>query len=389
VLVAAEMALALTLSTGGALLALSAARLAAVDPGFDPSGRAAARVSAYAARYAERDDVVRVFDEILEGLRGDPQVLAAAAGSSLPLSGQASGTSVTAQGEAVPSAGRPTAGWQFVTPGYFDAAGMRLIAGRDFTAADRPRDEHVTIVSRSLARLLFGDDDPIGRRIAVGGGDADGDWHEIIGVAADVRHQALDTAPSPRVYDLFGQHWGRTLYVVVRSAASDPTSLPALMRRTVSGVDPEAPVFEPSTMQALVDRSASPRRLASAVASWLASAGVLLALIGVYAVMAASVSERTREIGVRAALGAAPRDLWRLVGGEGARTVLAGAAAGMLASAVLARVMASQLFDSRASDLAWLLPLVLAGLCLAAALAALPAVRRAASIDPLTAMRAD
>jgi hypothetical protein len=296
---------------------------------------------------------------------------------------------VAAEGQAVPSAGRPTAGWQFVTPGYLDAAGMRLVAGRDLSADDRPRDAHVTIVSQSLARLLFGDEDPIGRRIAIGGGDASDDWHEIVGVVTDVRHQALDTGPSPRVYDLFGQHWGRTLHVVVRSAASDPAYLPSLMRRTVSGVDPEAPVFEVSTMQALVDRSASARRLASTVALALACAGLLLALIGVYAVMAASVSERTREIGVRAALGAAPCDLWRLVGGEGARTVLAGAAAGVVTSAMLARVMSSQLFDTPVSDLVWLLPLVVAGVCVAAAVAAVPALRRAASIDPLAAMRAE
>jgi len=388
-MVAVEVALALTLCTGGALLALSVWRLAGVDPGFDPSSRASARVSAYATRYPARDDVVRVFDEILSRLRADPQVRGAGAGSSLPLSGQATGTSVAAYGRVIASAARPSAGWQFVSPGYLDAAGLRLRAGRDFSAADLRRDAHVTIVSEGLARALFGDEDPLGRRIAVGGGDTDGDWHEIVGVVADVRHQSLDTEPAPRVYDLFGQHWGRTLYVVTRSAGSDPTYLPALTRRTVAAVDPEAPVFELSTLQTLVNRSAAGWRLASAVAAVLAVSGVVLALIGIYAVMAASVSERTKEIGVRAALGASPRDLWRLVGGEGARTVFWGAAAGLLTSTGLARLMASQLFGSRASDLAWLLPLVLVALCAAAALAALPPMRRAASVDPLLAMRAE
>ena len=389
VMVAMEVALALTLSTAGALLALSVVRLAAVDPGFDATRTAAARVSAYDARYPAKADVVGLFDDVVATLAALPQVAGAGAGSSLPLSGQATGTSIMAEGRAVEPAGRPTAGWQFVTPGYIGAFGMRLVAGRDFTEADRRRAAHVTIVNEALARTLFAGEDPVGRRIAVGGGDASGDWHEIVGVVADVRHQSLDMPPAPRVYDLFGQHWGRTLYVVARSSGGDTGVLPGVIRRIVAGEDPEAPVFELTTLAALAERSAASRRLASAIAAGLAAAGVLLALIGVYAVMAAAVSERTREIGVRAALGAAPRDLFRLIGLEGGRTVLWGTTAGLATSAALARLMASQLFDSRVWDALWLIPLVAGGIIAAAAIAAIPPGRRAASVDPLVAMRAE
>jgi predicted permease len=389
VMVATEIALALVLAAGGGLLALSFVRLLAVDPGFDPSGGAAARVSAYAARYPSKDQVVRLFDDVLGRLREMPDVAAAGAGSSLPLSGQSSGTSIVAEGRPVPAASRPTAGWQFVTPGYFDAAGMRFRSGRDFSEADRDRARHLTIINEDLARSLFPGEDPIGQRIGVGGGDAGGDWHEIVGVVDDVRHQALDQSASPRVYDLFGQHWGRTLFVVARSRTTDGTPLISAIRQTVARFDADAPVFESATLQTLVDRSAAARRLASAIAGGLACAGVLLALIGVYAVAAASVAERAREIGVRAALGARPRDLFRLIAAESGVTAAWGGAAGLAASFVVVRLVRSQLFGVHGADAMWLIPLVAAGVLGAALLAAVPPGRKAASADPLSVMKAE
>ena len=388
-MVATEIALALTLATGGSMLALSLARLLATDPGFVASGAAAARVSAYAATYPTQEHVVRFFDDVIARLREMPQVTAAGAGLSLPLSGQSSGTSVVAEGRPVLPASRPTAGWQFVTPGYFQAAGMTIRMGRDFSAADRERRSHVTIINEDLARTLFPGEDPLGRRIGVGGGDASADWHEIVGVVADVRHHSLDTAPSPRVYDLFGQHWGRSMFVVARTATTEPSPLIGAVRRTVAGLDPEAPVFEAATLETLVDRSAAARRLASTVAVALAGAGMLLALIGVYAVSAASVAERSREIGVRAALGATPRDLFALIAGEGAWTAIAGGAAGIAGSLLTVRLLDAHLFGVRPFDAVWLIPLVAALVFAAAVCAAVPPARRAASIDPMTVIRAD
>lgn len=386
-LVATEIALALTLVCGGAMLALSFSRLLSIDPGFDPAGAAASRVSAYAARYPEQTDVVRFFESVLERLRGLPQITAAGAGLSLPLSGQMTGSSVVAEGRPVLPGNRLTAGWQFVTPGYVSASGMAVRKGRDFSDADRRRKTHVTIITEDLARALFPGEDPIGKRIGVGGGDADGDWHEIIGIVGSVRHQALDVAPAPRVYDLFGQHWGRSAFVVVRSASHDASPLLGLLRRNVAALDPEAPVFESATLEELVDRSAAPRRLASTVAVTLAGAGLLLALIGVYAVSAASVSERSKEIGVRAALGAAPRDLFGLIAGEGAMTAVAGGAVGAAGSFLVIRLLETQLFGVRPSDAAWLIPLVALAVFAAAVFAAIPPARRAASIDPVVVIR--
>lgn len=386
---AAEMALALTLATGGASLALSFSRLLSTDPGFDPGGAAAVRVSAYAGRHPAKDDVVRLFDGVIARMKTLPQVSAVAAGSTLPLSGQLSGTSVVALGKPVLPGSRPTAGWAFVTPGYVNAVGMHLRADRDFSSADRQRPTHVAIINEDLARLLFPGEDPIGRRIGVGGGDSQNDWHEVIGVVADVRHQSLDLAPTPRVYDLFGQHWDRTLFVVARTSPGEEAALLDALRRTVRAADADAPVFEGATLTDLVNRSVAPRQLASTFAVGLASAAVLLALIGVYAVSAATVAERAKEIGVRAALGASPRDLFRLIAREGAWTAIAGGITGLFGSTIVVRLLQAHLFGVRPTDALWLVPAVSLAVLCAATLAAVPSARRAASSDPLAVIRAD
>ena len=387
--VSAELALALVLCTGGALLGLSLARLFASDPGFEARGAVAVRVSAYAARYPNSENVQTFIRSIVTTLQSMPDVAVAAAGSSLPLSGQTSGTGVMAEGQQVSATARVTAGWQFVTPGYFAALGMRLRSGRDFSPDDNRHAGHVAVINEDLARRLFPGQSAIGRRIGVGGGESSGDWHEVIGVVADVRHHALDAAPAPRVYDLFGQHWGRTLYVVARGRMADDAPLLPQVRRAVSGLDPEAPVFEGATMDSLVQRSAAPRRIAATMALGLAAIAILLALIGVYAVSAASVEERSKEIGIRAALGAAPSDLLRLVATEAASTALVGGTVGLVGSVVAGRLIHAQLFGVRTSDIAAIIPLACLVLVTAAVAAALPAARRAASADPLVAMRVE
>ena len=389
VTVAAQVALAAALSTGGALLGLSLYRLLSTDPGFSTSGVAAVRVSAYAARYPTMESVRTFFESVVAGVSRVPAISSAAAGSSLPLSGQTSGTSVQAEGQPVLPGSRLSAGWQFVGPGYFSSLGMAIQRGRDFTRDDLAHDGHVTVINEALARALFGSRDPVGQRVAVGGGDATGDWHEVIGVVADVRHHSLDQAAVPRVYDLFGEHWGRTLFVVARSRSSDASSLVPTIRRVVHSLDVEAPVFEGATVQTLIARSAGARRLSAVLAVVISAAAVLLAVIGVYAAASAAVAERTREMGIRAALGAAPSGLRRLVLREGAVVAAAGAAAGIAGSVMAARLLSAQLFGVAGSDVVVLIPAVTMLLVIVAVAAVLPAALRAARIDPLIAIRTE
>jgi predicted permease len=388
-LVAGELALAVALTTGSALLGLSLTRLFDVDPGFAPDNVLAARVSAYSGRYPSAEHVQRFFSSVIDTLERAPGIARAAAGSSLPLSGQMTGTSVMARGRPVQPGSRLSAGWQFVTPGYFAAIGMPVRRGRDFSDDDRVHAGHVTIVNEELARSLFPNEDPVGKLVAVGGGDAQDDWHEIVGVVGDVRHHALTASPEPRVYDLLGDHWGRTLYVVVRSRTADAAAAAREVRVAVASLDPEAPVFETATMAALVERSAAPHRLAAGLAGGLALAGLLLALIGVYAVAAASVAERAREIGIRAALGARPIDLLALVVRDSLLTAIVGGAMGAAGSLATSRLLASQLFGVRPADVGVVVPVVGAVLMTIAVMATLPAARRAAGADPLVAIRAE
>jgi putative ABC transport system permease protein len=346
-------------------------------------------VSACADRYPERDDVTRFVRQVIDRLVSHPDLAAAAAGSSLPLSGQTAGTGLAVQGRTVRPADRQQAGWQFVTPGYFPALGMPIRRGRDLRDDDLAHDGHLTVINESLARALFGDADPIGQRIGSGDGPQWGDWHEVVGLVGDVRHLALDTPAEPRAYDLLGEHWGRTVYVVARSRLADPASSVTTRRATVAALDGEAPVFEAATMPLLAARSAAPYRLAATMAAALAVAAVVLALLAVYSVMAGSVAERTREIGVRAALGAAPRELLGLVYRDGMRSVGVGAIVGAAGAAGLTRLLSSRPFGVEPSDAAIAITGVSTVVVLVAAAATWPAARRAARVDPLDAMRAE
>lgn len=388
-LIATQVALALALSAGSALIGLGLVRLHAIDPGFVTSGTATARVSAYAAQYPGREDVQRFIAAIGGELRALPGVAHVGAGSSLPLSGQETGTSVMAEGRPVDPAARLQAGWAFVTPGYFDALGVSLRRGRLFSEADEQRAVHVSIINEALAREMFPGEDPVGRRIAVGGGDADDDWHEIVGVVADMRHRALAAPPLPRVYDLFGQHWGRTMFLVARAPQAAPPPLMTTIRRAVASVDPEAPVFEAATLDELVARSAAPHRLTTAIAAGLALTGLLLALAGVYAMTAMAVSERRHEMGVRAALGAAPLDVFWLVLRESTGTVALGGFVGMAGAVATSLLLRSRVFGVAGSDIAWVVPLTAAALIGVGVVASVLPARQAAAADPLASIRTD
>jgi hypothetical protein len=283
------------------------------------------------------------------------------------------------------AASDPTvAGWQMVTPGFFAAAGTPLLRGRDFTADDQARDAHVTILNATLARALFGQANPLGRRVLAGGGD---DWHEVIGVVGDVRHRSLRDEAAPRLYDLAGQHWSRTMYIIVDSRPDNAAGLRDVVIRSVAMIDPLAPVFEVASVETLVARSVGAERLASIVATGVGALALLLAAFGVHAVVAGSVAERQREIGVRLALGATRRGVLRLVLGEAGGMALAGGLVGLALAAGAARILAGQLQGLDPAD-AW--PVILAVgavVAVAAVSAAVPAALRAASVDPVRVLQ--
>lgn len=386
-LIAVQVGLALTLASAGALVGLSLLRLTSLDPGFAAGGVSAARVTAVASAHAERADVERFVSATVAALDALPGVARAAAGSSLPLSGQSTGTGVTVEGQPLPPSARPGASWEFVTPAYFETLGIAVRSGRTFEPRDRERTGHVTIINEALARLLFPDGNAVGRRLFIGGDD--NDPHEIVGVVADVRHYALAEPSDPRVYDLLGQHWGRTVYLVTRAETGQPPLMATTIRRVVAGVDPEAPVFEAATLDDLVARSAAPQVLTAAVAAGLAFAALALALAGVAAMAASAVAQRRREMGVRAALGASPADVFWLMLRESAATVSIGAAVGIAGAVGAAQLLTARVFGLASADALFVVPVVAVALAAAGVASSLPSARAAARSNPVDAMRAE
>ena len=392
-LVSVQLALALVLLVGSALLLQSFARLLQVPAGFNPGRVLTFNMSVPLEGYSERQPVVGFFEQMLERLRSTEGVVAAGAVAGLPLRGGIGDWDVYLEGE-VPSdngSNRP-ADWQVVTPGYFETMGIRLGSGRFPALTDRADSPAVVIINETFARAFFPGIDPVGRQIRMSGDDRP--WMTIVGVVGDVRQVSLDRRPRPEVYmphAQFRPFWQdstlRAFTVVVRSTV-EPTALVAAVRRHVRELDPNIPIASITTMEEVVERSVAQRRLNVIVLGTFAAIALGLALIGTYGVLAYQISERTREFGIRLALGASARNIVRSVLGEGMAPAVAGVAIGLAAAAAVTRAMTSLLFETAPLD-----PVIfagVAGLLLAAALVAcvVPA-RRATRVDPAIALRAE
>jgi predicted permease len=402
-LAVAEIAAAVVLLAGTGLLVRTVRGLLSVSPGFDPAGALVVRVAPHQSRPAagqteeafvraylvERDRIARFYDELLGRARAWPGVTAAGAINRLPLTGRWWTINVTADDRPVPArAERPTASGRVATPGYFEAMRIPLRAGRAFTAADGAAAPSVAIVSESLARRTWPGQDPIGRRLTVD----EQPGLTVVGVAGDVRVEGLDTAAPPIVYVPFAQaqfglfpDWGMDL--VVR-ATGDPGPWAAALQSEVRRLDPALPVFAARTVDDVLGGWLARRRAALVLFGAFAAIAVTLAGVGLYGVVAQSARQRTREIGVRVAVGARPWDIARLVLGEGLALAACGAVLGMAAAAVGGRLLSSLLFGVSPAD-PWTLAATALALALVATAAALLPARRASGIDPVVALRQD
>lgn len=386
-LVAAQVALALILLAGSALALKSLALLARVDAGFDPQGLVTVNLTIPDDKYPEREDYLGVGRSMLERVRALPGVAAAATIKTLTLSGGHEVYPFTVEGEPEPAAGvKPLATVHPVSTGLFSALGVPLIAGRDFTAADRGDATTVVIVSQTLARRYLPAGDPIGRRLRFGDGTA-----EIIGVAGDVRHDGLAEEPTVSIYLHQEQMARRVLTFVVRSAGR-PASLAGAVMQAIRAVEPGQPISRVETGQELLGGALAPPRFFSLVSGALAATALLLAACGIYGVVSFLVSQRVREIGLRMAVGAEPHQVLRLVVGRGMVWVMVGLAIGSALALALARLAASRvsgwLYGVAAFDAASLLA-AFTVLFAAALLACYLPGRRAARLDPVVALRTE
>ena len=372
-LMVSEVALALVLLTGAGLLVRSFTRLASVDPGFDRHKLLTERVTLPLEKYGDASQWTNFFQSVLEHVGGLPGVESVAAVGVPPLTEAVEG-SVQIEGRAAP------AGTSFnsVSPSYFHTLRIPLITGRDFSAYDAGATSRVAIVNEIFARRNFGQESPLGHRFSIPGLAS----FSIIGVVPNTRHLPLTAEPSPEVYSCDAS-WSMTL--IVRTA-SDSVSLAAAVRGKVQEVDPSQTVYDVATMEERFARAVAPQRFNAAVMAIFAGIAVVLAAVGVYGVMAYSVSRRTHEIGIRRALGAQREDVMGLVLRRGAVLALIGVTLGLGGALALTRFLSSLLYGVTVRD-----PLTFAAvssLLAAIALVAsyLPALR-ATKIDPMAALR--
>jgi predicted permease len=386
-LVAFEIALTVVLLAGAVLLGRSFTELLGTDPGFRTERTLTAHFTLRGPRYGPRAARVAFMERLLERLRAAPEVLSAGVVDTLPLADDRQGTSYTIDGE-TPEAGVEYSGinFCFVMPGYFEALGVPVLQGRVFTAADRDGSAPVIVVNQTLARRLFGDANPIGRRVRAGFSAQTP--REIVGVVADERHVSLDSSAPAGTYLPWAQvGFSSRLTVVVRTAGRAEAAAP-LVREAVRALDPAIPLHDVRTMEQVVGASVSRPRFALLLFAMFGGASLVLAGIGLYGMVTQVVGQRTAEFGIRLALGAAPADLGRLVVTLALRLAMAGFLVGLPLALGFSRVLGRLLFTVSPYD-----PLTYGGVVAllggVAVLAALVPAVRAMRVNPIVALRVE
>ena len=387
----AQCALALLLLSSAALLGQSTFRLLNVDPGFAPENLYTARLwlpqpnLPETGPYFEHESRVLLFQPILERLAAISGVEAAAAASLLPLDGDRPIRRFEIEGRANEGGELASAVHSQVSPLYFEAMRIPLRRGRVFTEEDRAEAQPVAIVSESLAHQYFPGEDPIGRRLRSGNRRNPPVWRTIVGVVSDVRVEALETEPRPHYYSPLFQESNLAMAFVVRTKGAPP-GLAEEISRAVRSADPDLPVYSPRSMEEVVLGGLRERRLAARLTASFALIALGLAVLGIYGITSYGVRRRTREMGIRMALGAERREILGLVVARGMKLTLIGIAIGLVSAFAATRFLRSLLFEVSPTD-----PLTFGAIALLLAASALAAcylpARRAARLDPLTALR--
>ena len=385
-LVVTEIALSLMLLVGAGLMIRSFLRLRSVNIGLNPNGVMTAAVILPRMKYPEGPQRAAFFKQLVERISALPGVEAAGATATLPLSGGGWGRSLTVEGFPVLSVGQaPMIQHTVVTPGYFRTMGIPLLYGRDFNTADAPGAPPVTIIDERLAKKYWPNEIPLGKRIRFGPPEDNEPWHTIIGVVNTVRHQRMQEDTRESVYLPHLQIPVNGMSLVTRTT-SDPVTLAPAIRSNVAQLDPDIPINEVAPMDKVIAESIWQPRLYATLFAVFAGGALILAVIGIYGVMAYLVVTRTHEIGVRMALGATARDVFKFIVGRGMKLTAIGVVLGIGGAYGLTRLMRGLLFNTSTTDpLVFVLISLL--LTLVAFLACYIPARRATKVDPLVALR--
>ncbi len=387
-LVITEVALSLVLLVCAGLMMRSFVKLINVDPGFNARNALTFGVALPHAKYPKDENKVNFQKRFLERLETLPGLTNVAAINSLPLDFSNSNTGFWRDEEPRPAPGQtPLAYLQVSSLNYFKIMEIPLLEGRAFDARDTADATPVLIVSRALAQKHFKGEDPLGKRLRLGNGDKP---YEIVGVVGDVRHEAFTekvTEQELAVYQPYAQNPWREMTYIMR-AKNDPASLTTAVRSELQAVDKDQPVYNVRTIEQVFSESMAPQRLSSFMFAAFALVALLLAAVGIYAVIAYSVAQRTHEIGIRMALGAQRGDIFRLVIGHGMKLILIGIGAGLVAAFGVTRAMASILYGVSATDV-WTFAGISALLAGVALVACYVPAQRATKVDPMIALRHD
>ncbi len=381
-LVMSEMALALILLIGAALMIQSFLRLRHVGAGFTPDNVLTMETSLPANSYP-RVRRPAFFQQLLERAQSVPGVQAVAAAKHLPLSGDNMNFAFDIEGRPFPPGRSPGADCRFVTPDYFKALSIALIKGRVFSESDDPQAPNVLLINKAMADRYFPDEDPIGKRIVLGINNFTG---QIVGIVGDVKHVGLDADVNHEVYLPYSQAPFWTDMTLLVRTAGDPMSVAGAMRKELGTLDKQVTIGKVRTMDMIAAESVAQPRFRTLLLGLFGVSALLLAAVGIYGVMSYAVTQRTREIGIRMALGAQVGDVRKLVIRNGMTLALSGVAIGLAGAFGLTRLMTNLLFGISATD-APTFAAISAGLVAVALLACYIPARRATKVDPLVALR--
>ncbi len=391
-LVVLEMALAVVLLVGAGLMLRSLWALQSTPLGLQPSNVLTMRVALPAESYRSPEEVVGFYQRLMERVKQLPGVASAGAARSLPLGSTIGDYGLTVEGFVPPPGTRPKGDWQIVTDGYLDAMGERVVRGRGFTPADTSEGMLVALVNEELVRRYFPGRDAIGGRMQIGGGGPR-PWVTIVGIVGNVRHNGL-TDPVKEKFYIPHTQWHKStgnairgMNLVIKSASS-PSALTSPVRDAIRALDPNLPIADVRTMEEVVNATLSTPRFTGVLLGMFALLAVVLSAIGIYGVLSYLVSRRTREIGIRMAIGAGRAQVLRMVLGSGLSLSLTGAGIGLVLAVGVGRLMRSVLHDVAPNDPATFLfvAVTLPGIALLAS--AVPAWR-ATRVDPIVALKTE
>jgi predicted permease len=389
-LVISEIALAVVLTVATGLLLKSLVRVLDVNPGFETANLFTTNFALVGEKYRDDAAVVRFEREALGRLYAIPGVEAAAIVSTLPLSGDFDRRGFHIQDRHLPiQSEAPSVDGYFVSPDYFRVMGIPLRGGRLFTESDADVADStpVAVISESTAKQMWPGEDPLGKRIQLGGREEDKPWATIVGIVGDVRQYGLDSGPTPDAYLLYTQAAFSYPTLVIRSRLA-PATIEQAVEAQIESIDKDVPVYGQAAMEEIIGASVAQRRFVTTLVGGFGALALLLAGIGIYGVMSYNVAQRTSEIGVRRALGAQSSDVLRLVLGQGAQLTLAGVGCGLAGAFIITRLMAGLLYAVSATDLSTFVVVSLLLSCVAALASYLPA-RRATRVDPMVALRCE